>query len=172
MIIEIDRLTEKELKVSKDFEFLSTDLVDENVVFREPVHADISIKRIGEEILVKGRITTQLSFVCSRCLSPYEVPVNSPFDLVYLPEELDELGEQLEEDDMNRIYYMSPVINLLDVVLEQVNLTFPIKPLCAKDCQGLCPVCGKVEKDGGCNCVTQDSDPRLDKLKIFLRDKR
>ncbi len=172
MIIEIDRLSEKELKISKNFEFLSADLLDENVVFRKPVHADISIKRIQDEIFIKGRITTQLSFVCGRCLSPYEIPVDSMFDLVYLPEELEELGDQLEEEDMNRFFYMSPVIDLLYVVLEQINLTFPIKPLCTKDCQGLCPVCGKVEKDGDCHCVKHDSDPRLGKLKIFLRDKR
>lgn len=172
MIIEIDRLTEKELKISKNFEFLSSDLVDENVVFRKPVHADITLKRVQDEIFIKGRITTQLSFICSRCLAPYEMPVDSRFDLVYLPEELEEMNDQLEEEDMNRFFYMNPVIDLLEVVLEQVNLTFPIKPLCSKDCRGLCPVCGKVEKDGECHCVTNDSDPRLDKLKIFLRDKR
>ncbi len=172
MIIEIDRLSEKELKISKNFDFLSTDLVDENVVFRKPVHADISIRRIQDEIFIQGRITTQLSFVCGRCLSPYEIPVDSTFDLVYLPEELEELGDQLEEGEMTRFFYMSPIIDLLDVVLEQINLTFPIKPLCTKDCQGLCPVCGKVEKDGDCHCVTHDSDPCLVKLKIFLRDKR
>jgi len=172
MIIEIDRLSEKELKISKNFEFLSTDLVDENVVFRKPVHADISIKRIQDEIFIKGRITTQLSFVCSRCLSPYEMPVDSTFDLVYLPEEFEELGDQLDKEDMSRFFYMSPGIDLLDVVLEQINLTFPIKPLCAKDCKGLCPVCGKLEKDGDCHCVTHDSDFRLNKLKTLLRDKR
>jgi len=172
MIIEIDRLSEEELKISQDFDFLSKDLVDENVVFRKPVHADISIKRIQEEIFIKGQVTTQLSFICSRCLSPYEMPVDSQFDLVYLSEEIEELGEQLEEGDMNRFFYMSPAIDILDVVLEQVNLTFPIKPLCSKDCRGLCPICGKSEKDGDCQCVTHDSDHHLDKLKIFLRDKR
>ncbi len=172
MIIEIDRLSEKELKISKKFDFLSTDLVDENVVFRKPVHADISIKRIQDEIFIKGRITTQLSFICGRCLSPYEIPVDSKFDLVYFPEELEDLGDQLEEEDLNRLFYMSPVIDLLDVVLEQVNLTFPVKPLCSKECRGLCPVCGKIEKDGECQCVTHDPDSRLNKLKIFLRDKR
>ncbi len=172
MIIEIDKLSEKELKISKNFDFFSTDLVDENVVFRKPVHADISIRRIQDEIFIRGRITTQLSFVCGRCLSPYEMPVDSKFDLVYLPEELEELGDQLEEGDMSRFFYMSPVTDLLDVVLEQINLTFPVKPLCTKDCRGLCPVCGKVEKDGDCHCVTHDSDPSLVKLKLFLRDKR
>ena len=172
MNIEIDRLSEKELKISQNFDFLSTDLVDENVVFRKPVHANISIKKIQEEIFIKGHITTQLSFICSRCLSPYEMEVDSQFDLVYLSEEIEELGEQLDEGDMNRYYYMIPAINLLDVVLEQVNLTFPVKPVCSKDCRGLCPICGKSEKDGDCECVTHDSDLRMDKLKIFLRDKR
>ncbi|MCJ7579593.1 MAG: DUF177 domain-containing protein [Candidatus Aminicenantes bacterium] len=172
MIIEIDRLSEEELKISQNFDFLSTDLVDENVVFRKPVHADISIKRIEEEIFIKGQVTTQLSFICSRCLSPYEMPVDSQFDLIYLSEEIEELGEQLHEGDMNRFFYMSPAIDLLEVVLEQVNLTFPIKPLCSNDCQGLCPICGKIEKEGDCHCVTHDSDPRMNKLKIFLRDKR
>ena len=82
------------------------------------------------------------------------------------------MGDQLEEADMNRYFYMSPVIDLVEVVLEQVNLTFPVKPLCSKDCRGLCPVCGKIERDGECHCATHDSDPRLDKLKLFLRDKR
>lgn len=172
MIIEIDRLSEEELKIDQNFDFINTDLVDENVVFRKPVHADISIKRIREEIFIKGQVTTQLSFICSRCLSPYEIPVDSYFDLVYLSEEIEERGEQLEEGDLNRFFYMSPSIDLLDVVLEQINLTFPIKPLCSKDCRGLCPICGRIEKDGDCQCVTHDSDPRMDKLKIFIRDKR
>ena len=146
MIIDIDRLSDKEIKISQDFEFISSDLVDENAVFLKPAHADISLRKVGEEIFIKGRICTQLSFVCSRCLSPYEFPVDSNFDLVYLPEELDDLRDHLEAEDMNRYFYSSPTINLTEVVLEQVNLTFPVKPLCSKDCQGICPVRGKIVK--------------------------
>ena len=32
--------------------------------------------------------------------------------------------------------------DLKDVVLEQLNLTFPAKPLCVPDCEGICAVCG------------------------------
>jgi uncharacterized protein len=58
------------------------------------------------------------------------------------------------------------------VELEHLNLTYPIKPLCSKDCQGICPVCGKNINSGDCSCVTKDSESRLEKLKIFLKDKR
>jgi len=172
MIIEIDRLTEKELRINQDYDFISSDLVDENAVFLKPVHADLMVKRIGEEIYIKGRITALISFVCSRCLSPFELPVDSNFDLVYLPEELDEMKEQLEVEDMQTFFYSSPALDLTAVVLEQINLTFPIKPLCARDCQGICPICGKIVKDGDCTCAIHESDPRLDKLKIFMKDKR
>lgn len=172
MIIEIDRLTEKELRVGQDYEFVSSDLVDENAVFLKPVHADLSIKKIGEEIFIKGKVTALISFVCCRCLSPYEFPVDSNFDLVYLPEELEEMKEQLEAEDLQKFFYSNPVIDLAAVVLEQINLTFPVKPLCSPDCQGICPVCGKLIQDGQCSCATDESDPRLDKLKIFLKDRR
>jgi uncharacterized protein len=172
MIIDIDRLPKKGLKVSKDFEFLSVDLVEENAVFLEPVHADLTIKKIGEEICIKGRIKIRLSFICSRCLVPFEFPVDSGFDLIYLPEEFEVVKDELDSEDVSRLFYHSQKIDLKDVVLEQLNLTFPVKPLCSADCQGICPVCGKIIKDGQCSCERSDSDPRLEKLKIFISDKR
>ena len=87
MLIDIDRLPKEGLRLSRDFEFLSLDLVEENAVFLEPAHAEVTVRLVGEEILVQGEITARLSFVCSRCLTPFEFPVASRFDLVYLPEE-------------------------------------------------------------------------------------
>jgi uncharacterized protein len=92
--------------------------------------------------------------------------------MVFLPEELNEVKDELEEEDINKFFYSGCKIDIEELVLEQLNLAFPAKPLCSKDCQGLCPVCGRVVKNGECGCVTKSSDPRLDKLKTFLRDKR
>ena len=172
MIIDIDRLTEDGLKVSKEFEFFSSELVEENAVFLEPVHADITVRRVGEEIFIQGSITTRLSFVCSRCLSPFEFKVDSGFDLVYLPEELELVKDQLAEEDLSHLFFYSYKIDVKDVVLEQLNLTFPVRPLCAKDCQGICPMCGNIIKEGNCSCAAGDIDPRLEKFKDFIRDKR
>lgn len=172
MLIDIDRIPKQGLRIDRDFEFLSEDLVEEDAVFLNPVHADISVQRSGEEIYIKGRITSCLSFVCSRCLAPYRFPIDSKFDLVYLPEELEMSRDQLEPEDMDTALYLTLMIDLKEVVLEQLNLTFPLKPLCSEECQGICPVCGKVIDQGACSCLADDSDPRLDKLKNFLKDKR
>jgi len=86
MLIDIDRLPKEGLRVSKEFDFLSTDLVEEDAVFIEPARADVLVRRVGEEIWIKGRISARLSFVCSRCLTPFEFPIDSKFDRVYTPE--------------------------------------------------------------------------------------
>ena len=93
------------MKFSRDFEFPSLELVEENAVFLKPVHADLVIKNVGEEVWIKGRITTRLSFVCSRCLTPYEFPVDSKFDLVFLPEEMHELKDELGDEDIDQLFY-------------------------------------------------------------------
>jgi uncharacterized protein len=172
MIIDVDRLPKEGLKIAKDFEFFSEALIEENAVFLQPVHAELKVTKIGEEIFFKGKITTCLSFVCSRCLVPFEFPVDSHFDLVYIPEEIEGMKEHLENDDINKLFYYRSKIDIEEVVLEQLNLVFPPKPLCAEDCQGICPICGKIIQSGECACETKSSDPRLDKLKSFIRDKR
>ncbi len=172
MLIDIDRLSEEGLQISRDFDYLGVDLVEENAVFLEPVHAEASVRKIGEEVWIKGRLTARLSFVCSRCLTPFEFPVDSRFDLVFLPEELETAKTELEDEDVDTLYYYDRKIDIRSVVLEQLNLTFPPKPLCTETCEGLCAVCGELLRDGKCSCQVGETDPRLDKLKFLVRDKR
>ncbi len=171
MIIDVEKLPKEGRNISRDFEFLSTALVEESAVFLKPVHAELTVKKVGEEILIKGKLVTSLSLICSRCLVPFETSVDSKFDLVYLPEELDVMQDQLESDDMNKLFYYDGKIDIEEVILEQLNLVFPAKPLCADDCQGICPVCGKIIRESECVCVQESSDPRLKKLKVFIKNK-
>ncbi len=171
MLIDIDRLPKEGLRVSRDFDFLNVDLVEENAVFLEPTHADVLVRKVGEEVWIQGRIATRLSFVCSRCLTPYEVPIDSRFDLVFLPEELQPAKDELSEDDLDRMYYADRRIDLRAVILEQLNLTFPSKPLCSEACEGICAVCGELIRDGKCSCQVKDADLRLQNLKFLVKDK-
>jgi uncharacterized protein len=169
MRIDIDKLPKEGLKVDRDFDFLSEDLVEEEAVFLQPAHARLDIKKVGEEIMIKGRLTARLSFVCSRCLMPFDYPVDSAFDLVYLPEDLEQAKEELAEEDLERGYFYSRSLDLQEIILEQLNLTFPMKPLCSKGCQGICPICGRVRRESGCACTVREDDPRLVKIKNFIK---
>jgi uncharacterized protein len=171
MLIDIDRLPKEGLRLSGDFDFLSLDLVEENAVFLEPAHAEVFLRMLGDEVFVQGEITAKLSFVCSRCLTPFEFPVRSKFDLVYLPEELDAMADEFSDDEIDKMYYRDRHLDLRGVVLEQLNLTFPGKPLCSPDCEGICAVCGEIVRDGSCSCGVSESDPHWNKLKFIVKDK-
>lgn len=172
MLIDIDKLPKEGLTVNRDFEYPSVELVEEDAVFLRPVHVELTVTKIDEQIRIKGRITTLLRFACSRCLTPFEYPVDSRFDLIYLPEELEEMKEELEEEDVNTLYYAAPQLDLREVVLEQLNLTFPLRPLCSEDCPGICPVCGAVIRDGACSCAVPGADFRFQSLKSLMKDKK
>lgn len=171
MIIDIDRLPKEGLRVSRDFEFLSLDLVEENAVFLEPAHAEIAVRAVGDDVYVQGEITARLSFVCARCLIPFEFPVASRFDLVYLPEEIDALSDELTDEKIDQMYYTGRQLDLRAVVLEQLNLTFPAKPLCAPGCEGICAVCGEIIRDAKCSCLVKEPETGAQRLKFNVRDK-
>jgi len=121
MLIDIDRLPKEGLQVSKNFDFPGADLVEESAVFLEPAHADVTVRLIGDEVFVQGEITAKLSFVCSRCLTPFEFPVASRFDLIYLPEELNELAEELNEEQLDKMYYHDRQLDLCDDLLRKLK---------------------------------------------------
>jgi len=169
MLIEVDKIPQEGLHIVRDFEFMSVDLVEEEAVFLEPAHVEADVNRLGDEVWIRGQMKVRLSVVCSRCLQPFDFPLDLTFDLIYLPEELDEIKEELEEEDINRLFYYHRQINLRDIILEQINLAFPLKPLCSEDCEGLCPICGQVRREGRCRCLDERTDPRLEKLKLLKR---
>ena len=172
MLIDIDKLPKEGLTVNRDFEYPSAELVEEDAVFLRSVHVELIAKKYFDQVQVAGRIATLLRFNCSRCLTPFEYPVDSRFDLIYLPEEIEEIKEELEEEDVNTLYYTAPHLDLREVVLEQLNLTFPLRPLCAENCPGICPVCGVVGRDGTCSCTVPGADPRFQPLKSIMKDKK
>ncbi|HRD01476.1 MAG TPA: DUF177 domain-containing protein [Candidatus Saccharicenans sp.] len=172
MLIDVNDIPREGLDFDQDFDFVSLDLVEEEAAFLEPVHSIVSVKKIGSEVLIKGKLNTRMSFICSRCLRPFEYGVNVVFDLAYLPEELDEQKEELDEEDLGRFFYYHQQLDLREIILEQLNLSIPLRPLCSEDCEGLCPICGQLVQNGQCRCQVNSSDPRLEKLKSFLRDKR
>jgi uncharacterized protein len=88
-----------------------------------------------------------------------------------MPEEMAEGKEELGEEDMDRMFYSDRNIDLRSVILEQLNLTFPLKPLCSEACEGICAVCGELIHDGKCSCLVRESDPRFEQLKFLVKDK-
>ena len=51
----------------------------------EPARLDAVLHKDEDRFRLVGRLTTRLEVPCSRCLEPFEVPVDGRFDFRYLP---------------------------------------------------------------------------------------
>jgi uncharacterized protein len=133
----------------------------------EPVRLAFEIFKDKDQFRLAGRLQATLELACSRCLEPFRRPVDATFDLRYQPHDRN-VGEgerEIEEDDLTTAFYENETIDLGELMREQFYLALPMKPLCADDCRGLCPLCGTNLNRGACSCTGDWEDPRLAALK-------
>jgi uncharacterized protein len=120
-----------------------------------------------------GRARTTLEVSCSRCLEPFRILVDAPFDLSYVPqaENTGEPEHEIRDEDLSTAYYRSEKIDLGELLREQFYLALPMKPLHDEQCKGLCPHCGTNLNRETCDCRPAWDDPRLAGLKALLDEK-
>jgi uncharacterized protein len=156
-------------RVAREYEPGAFDLRGEEFSIIGPVALTAEVRKDARKARLIGRIVTTLETVCGRCLEPLKVPVDSSVDLLFLPEAADPPGErEVGEDDLGVSFYKDEVIDLGEVMREQFFLALPMKPLCAPDCQGLCPECGANRNRETCGCHPEWVDPRMAPLKKLL----
>ncbi len=153
-------------------EFQSGPAADEAYTVVASAHLVMDVHKDGEAYRVSGRVTTRLKLECGRCLEAFDIPVDSPFELRYVPApsgtaEGDE--REVSEEDLTTAYYWEDSIDLGDLMHEQFVLALPMKPLCSEACQGLCPHCGTNLNKGICECKPVWTDPRLATLEGLLK---
>ena len=136
-----------------------------------PVELVLDVTRLGDNAFgLAGRARTRLQVDCSRCLEPFDVPVEAAFDLRYVPHS-ENAGEgeiEVGEDDLATAFYREGLVDLIELLREQFVLALPMKPLCEEACKGLCPECGSNLNKTQCDCAPRWEDPRLASLKSLL----
>lgn len=107
------------------------------------IEGEVSLLRTDRGILVRGRLNTTATAVCSRCLESFEQPLSLNIEEEYLTTRE---GGSFTIDENREI-------DLSEAVRQYLLLTQPMKPLCSEDCAGLCPRCGKNLNLGPCGCA-------------------
>jgi uncharacterized protein len=154
-------------------EFPPSVVEDEEYKVVAPVHLVMDVHKDGDAYRAVGRVQTRLQLECGRCLESFEIPVDSPFELRYVPhaENAGEEEREVEEDDLTTAFYKDDALDLGELMHEQFVLALPMKPLCAERCRGLCPHCGTNLNKSSCDCAPTWEDPRLATLKGLLDNK-
>jgi len=137
-------------------------LVEDGIcVFPSPVHAEIRARRLADLLEVDGRIATSVRLSCSRCLVDFSRQLHARFRLTFTREmpvlgevdgEKDEEGVELTPDELGLVHVEGEQVDLRSPLAEQIVLELPAKPLCRRDCAGLCPRCGRNLNTGRCDC--------------------
>jgi uncharacterized protein len=136
-----------------------------------PVALVLDVTRLGDDAFaLSGRALTKLRVDCSRCVEPFDVPVEAAFDLRYVPHAENAGDGEIEvgEDDLATAFYREGMVDLIELLREQFVLALPMKPLCEEACKGLCPECGANLNKTQCDCAPKWEDPRLAPLKSLL----
>ena len=138
-----------------------------SVTFEEPVSMTFTNLSVGK-VFVEGAAKLQFELKCDRCLKvvPYEMNLQFSYE-VFSP---DNLGELEEDDEQN--FMEGYELNVVNLVNNEILMSWPMKVLCKPQCKGICTVCGKDLNTGECGCDTFVPDPRWAALKdIFNANK-
>ena len=97
--------------------------------------------------------------VCARCLDPVEDTFTVELERTVATEQT-LTAEQIAENVDEYAVVQNGMLDLDELVGEELLLTFPMRVLCAPDCPGLCPKCGKPLRLGKCECPEREIDSR------------
>lgn len=132
-----------------------------------PIECSGSLTCSSPDFLLHAHLSYGQSVCCIRCLKPLRLEVEDELELLVVERRAGPAvlrGEQgLEEADLGTLEVVDQV-DTRPLLVEQVQLNVPMKPLCREDCRGLCPTCGQDLNDSQCGCAAERIDPRWSAL--------
>ena len=155
--VNIRHLEDNDLRLQGELPVAELDLPDNDELIRtrQPLRYDLAAQRIGDGILVQGRIELTLECECARCLKPFQRLL-----------ELDPWTAHLPLEGPDKAAVKDDLADLTPSLREDILLEFPQHPLCEAGCAGL-PNRVKENKTKGAG-QTQSSSAwsELNKLKF------
>jgi uncharacterized protein len=115
---------------------------------------------------LRARLSYEQTLSCDRCLAPIVVPTEADVELMILVDRNPEAESEhaLHEQDLGQLTIPEEILETDPILIEQLQLNVPMKPLCRADCRGLCPDCGADLNAGACSCAETRVDPRWESL--------
>ncbi len=114
-------------------------------------------------VILDARLEATVELACSRCTEAFDTDLAIRFALTLVPDAAEfAAGEaRIEDEDASLFYAREGKADLVQIASEQIYLNIPLKPVCRKDCKGLCPRCGANRNVTECGCTSESIDPRL-----------
>jgi uncharacterized protein len=130
------------------------------------IQGKVKFTRTNRGILVQGTSHAKIPIECSRCLKTFDYNLSINIEEEYFPVIDVNTGVPVDIPDDPGSFKIDDhhILDLNEAIRQNALLAIPMKPLCRKDCAGLCPECGKDLNKEQCDCQRHEIDPRWAKL--------
>jgi uncharacterized protein len=175
MQVRLEQVRDEPFRWDETEEVVAADIGHPDLKSLSPVRWRGEIRFVDPGYLLTATYSYQQTLSCQRCLEPLTEPVEQELSLLLLPgTPPHEPGEhELAEEELGVVEVdEEQEVELRPLLLEQILLNVPMKPLCRAACKGICPQCGKDLNQGDCNCDKAEIDPRWEALKAFQERKK
>ncbi|HOL51260.1 MAG TPA: DUF177 domain-containing protein [Bacillota bacterium] len=169
MQIDVEGLREEKgstMSIDMAEDFPSIDLIRSELVFVEPVRFVGQATNTGRRIVVTGIAYGRARATCDRCLSEFELPLESSILETYYRS--DEAPDSPDEDE--REYGEDNIVDIAPAIEQAFILLLPIRIVCDEGCKGLCPQCGHNLNWGDCSCPPDESWGLFQRAKIIHKE--
>lgn len=109
--------------------------------FEDPVHLDITLRLVGDTVLLNGAVRTVGTAPCARCLEPLRVVLSANLAITYMQDERlrqPDKYPELVDDDVH--WYDGELIYPAEQIRELLLLELPLVPACELQPGDVCPV--------------------------------
>ncbi len=167
MEIRLDQLGDSRFVWRENIELAPDELASDDLLNIGIIECSGTVDVTASGFVVRIIVEYGQTLSCVRCLGEIKLDLNPEIGLLVGIESEqqhneDEIGLVLE--DLGVLMLRTPLLDTRSLVVEQVQLGLPMKPMCKKDCAGLCRQCGSDLNQGACECGAE-VDPRWAGLK-------
>ncbi len=156
------------LDISEEAQRIGPLLHGSDFTVEGPVTAHLEVMRTQEGAFISGHLCATLGLICSRCATEYKLRVEPDFSLYYVVGIETDSDKELHASDLEVTMIPAPEIETDDILLSQIAVELPMRPLCSKKCKGLCLKCGIDLNKEQCDCLIEEPvDARFEALKDF-----
>lgn len=162
MQIWLEQVREEPLAWKEAVVVDSSEVESPDLVALSPVECSGRIVFADPGFLFTADLSYEQTLACTRCLAQFVEKLEPVIELLVVE------GKDLVEDEERELGARDLGVWQVEgdkfrtepVLVEQVQLNVPMKPLCREDCRGLCPKCGADLNAGACGCDREVVDPR------------
>jgi uncharacterized protein len=164
MKVNIQGLKNGSFEQNENVFFENTELKFDEVKFISAVQVSVHGEKNNEIIRLSLEFSSDVEFPCDRCLEPFVTNIKGVSSVIFTKKDITDDEGEIE---IIRIDNDVTEIDLHDILLEELVLSFPMKRIHAEDCKGICS-CGVNLNLESCRCE-KETDPRWEALEKLKR---